>query len=184
MIHIDWLSGALAGAPVRNSVKRMAQMRDLFRDQGAAAAINPDRIIYRVEYWLPVEEGTPGGLLWGTTILEPGKVGDEYFITHGHFHSTRDRAEFYSAVRGEGALILMDASGETRFEAMTPGSVHYIPGGTAHRVANTGGTELSFVACCPSDAGHDYESIRENGFSARLREVDGRPALIPGHPVA
>lgn len=178
MINIDWQSGALSGAPVRNSIKRMGQMRALFLDTVAASAMDPDQVIYRVQSWLPVEEGKPGGLFWGATIIEPGKVGDEFFMTHGHFHAMRDRAEFYSTIRGQGALILMDASGETRFETMTPGSVHYIPGGTAHRAANTGEAELAFVGCWPSDAGHDYDAIREGGFSARLRDVDGRPALI------
>ena len=32
-------------------------------------------------------------------------------------------------------------------------------GGVAHRVANTGNSVLSFAACWPSDAGHNYEEI-------------------------
>ena len=34
----------------------------------------------------------------------------------------------------------------------------------AHRVANIGYSVLSFAACWPSDAGHDYQVILENGF--------------------
>ena len=55
--------------------------------------------------------------------------------------------------------------------------LHYIPGGVAHRVANTGNSVLSFAACWPSDAGHNYEEIANKGFSARLVEVDGTPKL-------
>ena len=58
-----------------------------------------------------------------------------------------------------------------------PGSLHYIPGGVAHRVANTGNSVLSFAACWPSDAGHNYEEIANKGFSARLVEVNGTPKL-------
>jgi glucose-6-phosphate isomerase len=177
-IVIDWNTGALSGTPVGCSIKKLSQVRDLFLDQGRAAAMDPEIILYRVQHWLPVAEGTAGGLCWGTTIIEPGRVGDEYFMTHGHFHATRDRAEFYATIRGQGALILMDESGATRFETMESGSLHYIAGRTAHRVANSGDTQLVFVTWCPSDAGHDYESIRGRGFGARLRELDGRPALI------
>jgi glucose-6-phosphate isomerase len=179
-VSIDWLSGAaLSGRPVQRSAKRLSQIKNLFLDLKSAAALDPETVVYRVEYWLPVKEGTSGGLFWGTTVVEPGTVGDEFFMTHGHFHANRDRAEFYATVRGQGALILMDESGHTRFEAMQPGSLHYIPGRVAHRVANTGHSELAFVGCWPSDAGHDYDVIRRNGFGARLRAVNGAPVLIP-----
>jgi glucose-6-phosphate isomerase len=66
----------------------------------------------------------------------------------------------------------------TRVQFMKPGSAHYIPGHTAHRVANVGDTVLSFLACWPSDAGHDYQTIAEHGFSARLRCIDDKPKLV------
>lgn len=53
-------------------------------------------------------------------------------------------------------------------EAMTAGSIHYVRGEVAHRVANVGKSPLVFVACWPSDAGHDYETIATKGFPARL----------------
>ena len=74
-------------------------------------------------------------------------------------------------------LILMDRERNTWAERMMPGSLHYILGGVAHRVANTGNSVLSFAACWPSDAGHNYEEIANKGFSARLVEVNGTPKL-------
>ncbi|MCX6621416.1 MAG: glucose-6-phosphate isomerase, partial [Acidobacteria bacterium] len=71
-----------------------------------------------------------------------------------------------------------DQQGNTSFEPMTPGSLHYVPGHVAHRVANTGSERLVFTACWPSDAGTDYTPIREHGFSARLRAIGGRPELV------
>jgi len=47
-----------------------------------------------------------------------------------------------------------------------------------HRVANTGSAPLHFAACWPSDAGHDYDSIRKYGFGARLMKVDGKAKLV------
>jgi len=81
-------------------------------------------------------------------------------------------------VQGEGMLILMDDKRNTWAEKMFPGSIHYIRGNTAHRTANTGNTILSFSAFWPSDAGHDYTTISEQGFSKILINKDGKPALV------
>ena len=75
-------------------------------------------------------------------------------------------------------LILMDQLRRVWAERVFPGSLHYIPGGVAHRMANTGNTLFSFAACWPSDAGHNYREIADHGFAARLLEVDGKPQLI------
>ena len=85
-----------------------------------------------------------------------------------------DRAEFYWGLM----LILMDRERNTWSEEVYPGSLHYIGSEIAHRLANTGNQKLIVGACWPSDAGHDYEEITVNGFSARLVEVDGKPALV------
>jgi glucose-6-phosphate isomerase len=102
-------------------------------------------------------------------------------MTKGHHHANRSRSEFYLTVSGVGALILMDKERNTTFEPMNAGSLHYVPIHTAHRIANTGNSELIALACWPSDAGHDYESIAAKGFSARLRKVAGAPVLV-GEP--
>ena len=122
--------------------------------------------------------GTEGGLFWGLTMLQPGKVGDEYFMTHGHFHANRKRAEFYGTVSGNGMLIQMNLERKTWGEAMSPGSLHYVHGENAHRIANTGSDPLIVWACWPTDAGYDYEMIADQGFSARLVERDGKPVFI------
>ena len=176
--HVDFDTGTLRGSGIETAVRTIADLKGIFRDARALKTLDPKAVVYRVEAYTPVAEGTEGGLFWGATFIEPGMVGDEYFMTKGHFHARRNRGEYYVTVAGEGALILMDEARQTRFEAMTPGSVHYIPGHTAHRTANTGNAVLSFVACWPSDAGHDYETIAARGFSARLRNVAGIPALV------
>jgi glucose-6-phosphate isomerase len=75
-------------------------------------------------------------------------------------------------------LILMDQNRNSWAEEMVPGSLHYIGANTAHRVANTGDENLIFGACWPSDAGHNYEEIAINGFSARLFEINNKPLLV------
>lgn len=177
-IRIDFSTGELAGENVEEVCRTLGELGGVFRDDEAWRAMNPAQLVYRVQMFRPVAEGTIGGLFWGSTFMEPGLVGDEYFMTKGHFHALRDRSEYYVTAGGEGALILMDERRRTRVELMRPGSVHYIPSGHAHRVANTGSSVLSFVACWPSDAGHDYESVLAHGFSARLRRANGSPLLV------
>ena len=61
---------------------------------------------------------------------------------------------------------------------MFPGSLHYIPGITAHRIVNTGNRILSFGACWPTDAGYNYDVIIKKGFSKRVKEVNSKPILV------
>ncbi|MGC8625374.1 MAG: glucose-6-phosphate isomerase family protein [Phycisphaerae bacterium] len=175
---VDWSSGEISGEGIEESVKSLGQLAGLFHDERAWKSLNPDTEVYRVRFWRPVPNGTPGGLFWGSTVLQPGRVGDEYFMTHGHFHLIRDRAEFYATVKGSGVMLLMDAEGKTWSQMMAPGTVHYIPGDTAHRMINTGADPLIFLACWPSDAGHDYAHIRTTGFGKRMVMRDGAPCLI------
>ena len=177
-LHIDFSTSELKGGGVQESVRTIGDLIEIFRDQPAVRRMAPQTLIYKVQSYLPVAEGTSGGLFWGSTVVYPGQVGDEYFMTKGHFHSVPDRGEYYVTTSGEGALILMDRQRQTRMEVMKPTSVHYIPGHTAHRVANTGNSPLSFFACWPSDAGHDYATIVQEGFSSRLRCIDGQPTLV------
>lgn len=179
MIQMDWSRGILhPDAAVVEKVKTLGQLDGIFADHNAFAAMDPDLVVYRVRAWCPLPDGTEGGLFWGTTLIEPGQVGAEFFMTHGHWHQKRNRTEYYGVVEGNGALILMNENRKAWMETMSPGSLHLIPPNTAHRVANTGKTSLRFVACWPSDAGHDYDSIRRDGFSARLLNVAGQAKLI------
>jgi glucose-6-phosphate isomerase, archaeal len=178
MIQLDVSTGMLSGKEVITSEKKRKDLQHVFKDEKSRATMNQDETMYKVQAFMPEEEGKAGGLFFGNSTVYPGKVGDEYNMTRGHFHAKKDTAEYYWCIAGEGALILMDQEGKCWFEKMTPGSVHYIHGNVAHRVANTGKIPLTFNACWPSDAGHDYESIAKNGFSARLMDVNGVPTLI------
>jgi glucose-6-phosphate isomerase, archaeal len=176
--RVDLRTGLLTGAAIEQAVRTIADLKGVFRDEKARVAIDSGTPVYRVQSYLPVPQGTAGGLFWGSTFIEPGMVGDEYFMTRGHFHAKRDCSEYYIGLAGHGALILMDEERRTWFEPVTPGSVHYIPGRVAHRAANTGREVFSFAACWPSDAGHDYDTIATHGFGARLRNVGGAAVLV------
>lgn len=178
-VRLAWDTGAMSGAPVQESSKKLGELKGLFLDDAALDAMDAQREVYRVRWWPAVPAGQPGGLFWGVTILHPGKVGEEYFMTHGHFHADKTRAEYYAAASGHGVLLRMDDQRTTWGEGMLPGSLHYISGRHAHRVVNTGDEPLIFWACWGSDAGYDYASIRERGFGANLVERGGKPVLVP-----
>ena len=174
LASIDWTTGSLQVPGMRSSEKRLGQLKAVFHDEKAWERMDPETIVYRVWWWEPVPCGTEGGLFWGGTEIQPGCVGNEYFMTHGHRHAVIDRAEFYGATLGQGLLVLRDESGRIWAEEMKPGSLHYIPGRVAHRVVNTGNAPLRFVACWPSDAGHDYEIADGRGLGARVLQRNGK----------
>ena len=177
-INLDIQTGFLSGKEIITSEKKLGHLKDVFQNEEHRSLMNQEEIIYKVQVYFPVNQGKEGGLFFGNSTIMPGKVENEFYMTRGHFHAKLDTAEYYWCIKGKGALILMNEQGKIWLEEMTPGSVHYIPGKIAHRVANTGDIPLTFNACWPSDAGHDYERIAQNGFGARLMDVDGTPTLV------
>lgn len=177
-VDFDGATGTLEGSRVVEDRRVLGDLAGVFADEEAREGLDPATLAYTVRCFFPVPDGTSGGLFFGCTYLEPGSVGDEYFMTKGHFHANRDTAEFYWGIQGEGLLLLMGEDRSIRAERMTPGSLHYIPGCIAHRVVNVGERVLTFGACWPSDAGHDYESIRRDGFSARVRRGPDGPLVV------
>jgi len=180
--RVDWLNGGMQGALTRASVRTLGQLDGVFHDRSAWQSMDPKAVVYTVQWQEPVSQETEAGLFWGSTIIEPGRVGDEYFMTRGHFHAKRNRGEYYTTVQGNGRLVLMDEKRVSRIEVMSPGSLHYIPGHTAHRAVNVGDTPLLFWACWPSDAGHDYDTIAKQHFSARVLQRGGIPELVQEEP--
>ena len=75
MIRMDWASGLLQPSKeVHESVKKLGQLEGIFENAAALKAMDPRTAVYRVQAWCPVPEGTEGGLFWGTTVVEPGRV--------------------------------------------------------------------------------------------------------------
>ncbi len=175
---IDLASGRIDGITEVMS-RRLSDMRGWFADASAEAAmIERNPLIYEVHYGYdaPSVEGQLG---FGTTIIYPGKIGDEYYMTKGHYHAKADRAEIYFCLQGDGDLLLQTHDGATNVQHMLPGVVAYIPAYHAHRTINTGRENFVFLSLYPADAGYDYATIAENGFAALMIERDGKPTLIP-----
>lgn len=168
MFHIDIINGFLKGAEIKESVEILGDLRQVFANKAAQAAMDQSAVVYRVQSHMPVAEGSEGCLFFGTSFVFPGAVDGEFYMTRGHYHARRDRTEYYWCYTGTGLLLLMDENRQWRVEEMKSGTVHHIPGRCAHRLINTGSLVLSVGACWPADAGHDYDTIAAQGFSVRV----------------
>jgi glucose-6-phosphate isomerase len=115
----------------------------------------------------------------GISIVHPGKVGKEFFMTKGHFHSVLETAELYYCLCGEGYMVMETPEGDTSVEELRPGKVLYVPPRWAHRSVNVGpkGDLVTFYVY-PSHAGHDYGTIEKRGFRKLVVARDRRPCVI------
>jgi glucose-6-phosphate isomerase len=174
---VDLQSGTITNAATVLS-RRLADMRGLYADAQAEAALasrNP--LVYEVYYGANSPQ-VEGQLEFCTTVLYPGKVGDEYFMTKGHYHAKGDRAEVYYGLQGEGYLLLQTPEGEVNFQVMKPGVAAYVPPYWGHRTMNVGSKHFVFLAVFPADAGYDYKTIADEGFASIVVERNGKPAVI------
>ncbi len=157
----------------------LSDLRGLYSDADAEADLmqkNP--LIYEV-HEATENPMVDGQLRYSTTIIYPGKVGNEYYFTKGHYHAKGDRAELYFGLIGEGCLLLQTPAGEVSEQRMIPGAASYVPPYWGHRTINIGSEKFVFLACYPADAGYDYAAIAEKGFAQILVERYGKPTLVP-----
>ena len=159
-------------------VRRLSEMKGQYLDEQAyAALLSQDPVLYEV-YEIKRPE-LQGELTNGITIVHPGKVGEEYFMTKGHFHNVVATAEAYYCLKGDGVMVMETPEGESSVEALHPGLVLYVPPRWAHRSVNTAqGEDLVMLFVYPADAGHDYGTIERQGFRKLVLERDGRAQII------
>lgn len=188
--RVDLESGRLHDA-WQVQTRRLSDLEGLFgAPPGAAEAGGSDEgdpVVYRV-YAAADTPQVEGQLLYSTTVIEPGRVGDEFYMTKGHYHAKADRAELYYCLHGRGWLLMQTPQGEVNVQEMTPGAASYVPPYWGHRSVNTGDERFAFLAVYPADAGYDYGTIVEHGFAVRVvdrgagPETVANPAFRPAQP--
>lgn len=184
--QFDWTRGFLldfsldTGASRRaaSTKRHLSQMQTQYHDAEAAARLarESDPLVY--EFY---ELGAPehaGDLAFGSSIVYPGKVGDEYFMTKGHFHTVLETAEVYYCLAGKGGMLIENPEGDTAFHEFMPGQALYVPRRYAHRSVNTGAERLVTFFVFRADAGHNYGTIETKGFRKLVVDRGGVPALI------
>ena len=164
----------------KESLKRhLSAMKGIFADETAYAKHLEDEDVLVYEFF---DMGVPESahdVAYGTSITYPGKVGDEYFMTKGHFHTVLDTAEVYYCLRGHGYMMMENPEGEWEARELTPGMALYVPKRYAHRSINISPSEplVTFFAF-PAHAGHNYGTIETQGFRKLIVEREGKPLII------
>ncbi len=157
--------------------RRASSLRGAFADAEALEALVAagDPLVSEVrQYDVPQETGQ---LVCCTTVIQPGTVGDEYFMTKGHFHAERDTGEVYVGLSGRGYLLLMTENDGRAEIPIERGTLAYVPPYWAHRTVNTGDEPFAFFAVYPGQAGHDYGTIETTGFPQRVVRTREGPAV-------
>ena len=176
-IPFDLVTG-LSGdvEPIRRNLSKMSGMYadgQAFDEMVAAG----DPIIYEF-YDLGMPDDA-GDIAFGTSITYPGRVGDEYFMTKGHFHSILPTAEVYYCLSGRGGMMMENPEGDWEYRKLSAGVAVYVPPRYAHRSINTSsdGPLVTFFAF-RADAGHDYGTIEDKGFRKLVVQRDGQVVIV------
>lgn len=157
----------------------LSKLIDMFVDSVTAKALlkkNGETLVYEV-YEKDIPE-VNGEIRYCSSVTYPGKIGDEYFMTKGHFHKRPDTAELYYCIRGRGYMLMEKRDGEYALGEMYPGSAVYVPGDYAHRSINIGDEPLISLPVYPGDAGHVYRSIEDSGFKHIVVERNSKAVVI------
>ncbi len=159
--------------------RRLSNMKGMYADETAYVRLvgESDPIVYEFhDLGLPERDGA---IAFGTSITHPGKVGEEYFMTKGHFHTILATAEVYYCLRGHGYMLMESPEGDWEAQELRPGCAVYVPERYAHRSINVG-TDAPLITffAFRADAGHDYGTIETKGFRKRIVERAGKPEII------
>ena len=162
------------------SKRYLSEMKGMFADQEAyeeKLKTEGDTLVYEFHEIGAIEHA--GDLAFGYSITYPGKVGNEYNMTKGHFHTILDTAEIYYCFAGHGYMLLENPEGDWSAYELTPGKVVYVPKRYAHRSINVDKDKvLRTFFTFRADAGHDYGTIETKGYRKLLVEKDGKPQII------
>ena len=171
-LRVSARDGVLDGS-TRRYERRLSELEGLYRDADSyekALALDEGAPVYWVEE--SRLEGS-GELVTGVSVLEPGRIGDEFYMTRGHLHAMPDRAELYLAISGRGVMLLDDLEGDSRAIEISAGEAVQVPGYWVHRSVNVGDERFVTVFCYAADAGQNYAIIAEAGGMRDVVVVDG-----------
>ncbi len=178
-IDIDLADGAMR-EPDNHLVRRASDMHGYYADEAALEQLiaqQDDPLHYEVfEKRIPEEQGH---LLLCISKLQPGRVGDECFMTKGHYHTIGGTAEVYLCLAGQGYMLMKAGDGRCEAEPMARGRMVYVPPHWAHRSINTGDEPLVSFCVYPAEAGHNYGDIATEGFPRRVYRRHGNVVVEP-----
>lgn len=135
-------------------IRKLSDMKDKYAEKEEAEEIlkKKDPLIYTV-YRKDIDDKRNVSL----TLMKPGTVGKEYYMTKGHRHD-KPHKELYVLVKGQGKLLLEDKKGKIKVIELEKGKEFKIPGDSAHRLVNTGKETLEVITIDYKDVGKDYST--------------------------
>ena len=159
--------------------RRLSAMAGQYADERAFERMLAEDDVTLYEVYELKRPEVAGELLHGISIVHPGKVGDEFFMTKGHFHTVLETGEIYYCLKGRGMMVRETPEGEWAGEELYPGRILYVLPRWAHRSVNTGHDEdLVTFFVYPGNAGHDYGTIETQGFRKLVVERDGNVEVV------
>ena len=160
-------------------IRRLSSMKGQYRDEKAYESLISQSDIVLYEVYELTRPYVSGDLLHGISIIHPGKVGDEFYMTKGHFHKVIDTAEVYYFIKGQGMMVMETPEGDWAVDKLSPGKMLFVPPRWAHRSVNTSNHEdLVMLFIYPAHSGHDYGTIEKLGFRKLVVEINGEPSII------
>ena len=160
-------------------IRKLSSMKGQYLDIEAYQKLLEGEDVLLYEVYEKLVPQIPGELLQGLSVVHPGKIGKEYFMTKGHFHSILSTAELYYCLNGHGYMLMETPEGKWQAEEIRSGTAVYVPGSWAHRSINVDDREdLVTLFCYPANAGHDYASIETKGFRKLIIDKNGKPEII------
>jgi len=176
-VHIDF-AGLVMDKPDAHNIRRASAMRGYYQDKGALEKLieeKNDPLHYETyEKHVPEEYGH---LLFCISKIQPGTVGEECFMTKGHYHTRINTGEIYFCLQGQGYMVMKTSDGKFDTQRMTRGGLVYVPPYWAHRSVNTGKEPLTLFCVWPADAGHNYGDIEKEGFPKRIHLRQGMEVI-------
>lgn len=125
-------------------IRRYGDMSDRFKGE-----ITGNPVIYRVY----IKDF--GDFKYGLTVINPGKIGKEFYMTKGHKHK-KPAGEIYILISGRGILLIKEKK-ERRKINLKKNKIYNIPRNSGHRLINTGNNELRVLTIYSKNAGQNYK---------------------------
>jgi glucose-6-phosphate isomerase len=176
-VYFDLLKTGFSDSKIHTR-RMLSQMAGMFSDDAAYSEMLKHGDIPVYDFYESGAPSHPGDLAFGTSVVYPGKVGNEYFMTKGHFHSILETAEVYLCLSGRGYMLLENPEGKWDVQELVTGKVAYCSKRYAHRSINTGDKPLITFFVFRGDAGHDYGTIETQGYRKLIIDVNGKSAVV------
>jgi glucose-6-phosphate isomerase len=176
-IQFDLTEGVMHD-PADHIVRKASDMQGYYADEAALQRLitAEDDPIHYETFESPVPEEY-GHVKFCISKLYSGVVGEECFMTKGHYHTVPQTGEIYLCLRGQGLMMMKLSDGACRSEEFVPGRMVYVPPYWAHRSINTGDEPLVSLCIYPGDAGHNYGDIKTDGFPQRVFLRGGKTVI-------